>query len=119
VLFFSSILAFRLILKSNKLFYVFNIVCRVGRTARAGRSGMAISLITPYDILRLGEIEDQIKTKLTEYKIDGKNFIPLFVKSVIIAHQSGAKIAHHGIHDTNPSSTEVFIKCCVSKCGKN
>ena len=44
----------------------------MGRTARAGREGMAISLITPYDILRLGEIEDQIKTKLSEYKIDGK-----------------------------------------------
>ncbi|KOB75028.1 putative ATP-dependent RNA helicase Dbp45A [Operophtera brumata] len=39
---------------------------RVGRTARAGRSGMAISLITPYDILRLGEIEEKIGIKLTE-----------------------------------------------------
>lgn len=45
---------------------------RVGRTARAGKGGMAISLITPYDIKLLHAIEDIIGTKLIEYKIDGK-----------------------------------------------
>lgn len=45
---------------------------RVGRTARAGRGGMAISLITPNDIKLLHKIEDTIGTKLTEYKVDGE-----------------------------------------------
>lgn len=45
---------------------------RVGRTARAGRVGKAITLVSPYDIEALQEIEKLINTKLTEFKIDGE-----------------------------------------------
>lgn len=45
---------------------------RVGRTARAGRGGKAITLVSPYDVEALQEIEKQINTKLTEFKIDGR-----------------------------------------------
>lgn len=44
---------------------------RVGRTARAGRNGKAITLVTPYDIKLLQSIEELINTKLTEFKLDG------------------------------------------------
>ena len=46
---------------------------RVGRTARAGRGGMAISLVTPHDIRLLHTIEDTINTKLKEYVVEGKS----------------------------------------------
>lgn len=52
---------------------------RVGRTARAGKKGMAISLITPYDIKLLHTIEDVIGIKLTEYKVDGEYISILFL----------------------------------------
>ncbi|KAL4703338.1 hypothetical protein ACJJTC_013104 [Scirpophaga incertulas] len=65
---------------------------RVGRTARAGRSGMAISLITPYDILRLGEIEDQIKTKLTEYKIDDDEAVKVFTTVSVTRREQEAQL---------------------------
>lgn len=46
---------------------------RVGRTARAGRSGLAISIFRfPRDLEFLSDIETAINTKLTEHPIDQK-----------------------------------------------
>lgn len=46
---------------------------RVGRTARAGRSGLSISIFRfPRDLDFLGRIEETINTKLTEHTVDRK-----------------------------------------------
>ncbi|XP_069623820.1 probable ATP-dependent RNA helicase DDX49 [Ranitomeya imitator] len=42
---------------------------RVGRTARAGRHGMAITLVTQYDIHLVHAIEEKINLKLQEHKV--------------------------------------------------
>ncbi|ODV84763.1 hypothetical protein CANARDRAFT_28903 [[Candida] arabinofermentans NRRL YB-2248] len=41
---------------------------RVGRTARAGRAGDALSFITPNDLSRILAIEERIDRKMEEYK---------------------------------------------------
>ncbi|XP_068622904.1 probable ATP-dependent RNA helicase Dbp45A [Battus philenor] len=65
---------------------------RVGRTARAGRTGMAISLVTPYDLLRLGEIEDKIQTKLSEYKIDDDEAVKVFTTVSVTRREQEAQL---------------------------
>lgn len=41
---------------------------RVGRTARAGRTGLAVSMVTQYDIEPFQHLESLIKKKLDIYK---------------------------------------------------
>lgn len=43
---------------------------RIGRTARAGKSGRAITLVSQYDVEIFMKIENLIGKKLDEYKID-------------------------------------------------
>jgi len=45
-------------------------VHRVGRTARAGRSGKSISLVTQYDVEQYQRIEQLIGKKLAAYSVD-------------------------------------------------
>lgn len=43
---------------------------RVGRTARAGKGGVAITLMTQYDVARIKNIESDIKIQLQEYPVN-------------------------------------------------
>ncbi|KAJ3124299.1 hypothetical protein HK098_001211 [Nowakowskiella sp. JEL0407] len=50
---------------------------RVGRTARAGRGGVAVSMVTEHDIDIIQNIESKINRKLTELKIDENDVLDL------------------------------------------
>ena len=49
-------------------------VHRIGRTGRAGKKGLAISLVSAYDVAYLFEIEKLIGLKMEEMKTDGYKF---------------------------------------------
>ena len=46
----------------------FFVIFRVGRTARAGKRGQAVTLVTPMHVNLLKAIEEMVNTKLTEYE---------------------------------------------------
>ncbi len=49
-------------------------VHRIGRTGRAGKKGLAVSLVSAYDVAYLLEIEKLIGLKMTEIKTKGYEF---------------------------------------------
>jgi len=50
---------------------------RVGRTARAGRGGMSLTLMTQYDIERVTSIEENINIKMTEFETNETDALKL------------------------------------------
>lgn len=48
---------------------------RVGRTARANRHGIALTLVTQYDVAKLQQLEEGVGIKLTEFTISEENVI--------------------------------------------
>ncbi|XP_022905766.2 probable ATP-dependent RNA helicase DDX49 [Onthophagus taurus] len=58
-------------------------VHRVGRTARAGRKGVAITLMSQYDVELLHKVEDFINTKLKEYKVNDAEVGKIFTQIAV------------------------------------
>jgi len=52
-------------------------VHRVGRTARAGKTGSAVTMVTQYDVEIFQKIEALIGQKLQEFKLEDKHALLL------------------------------------------
>ncbi|XP_071964725.1 probable ATP-dependent RNA helicase DDX49 [Antedon mediterranea] len=65
---------------------------RVGRTARAGRGGMAISLVTQFDVELVQEIEERIKTKLVEYPVEEKEVLRILNEVAVAKREAELKL---------------------------
>ncbi|XP_068175157.1 probable ATP-dependent RNA helicase DDX49 [Antennarius striatus] len=65
---------------------------RVGRTARAGRNGVSITLVTQYDIHLVQAIEQQIQTKLKEYPIVEKEVLKILTQVNVTRRECEIKL---------------------------
>jgi ATP-dependent RNA helicase DDX47/RRP3 len=64
-------------------------VHRVGRTARAGRSGKSITLVTQYDVEILQRIESHIGKKMESFDVD-KEAVAVLSETVARANREAA-----------------------------
>ncbi|KRT78330.1 helicase, partial [Oryctes borbonicus] len=72
---------------------------RVGRTARAGRGGQAISLVSPQDIQKLQNIEEHINTKLTEFKVNDKEVGKIFTQISVSESEAHMKLDEQDFYE--------------------
>lgn len=72
---------------------------RVGRTARAGRGGMAISLVTPHDIRLLHTIENTINTKLKEYVVEDKEVMKILTQVSVTRREAEIKLDESNFYE--------------------
>jgi ATP-dependent RNA helicase DDX49/DBP8 len=74
---------------------------RVGRTARAGRRGESICLVTQHDIVLLQNIEDKIKKKLQDYEPQAKekNVLRLLNDVTIATRIAKMKLKERGFDE--------------------
>lgn len=75
-------------------------VHRVGRTARAGRSGRSLSLITPHDVELLHSIEEYTSVKLTaSTEISEEDIVPLLNGVAKAMKLSSMKLMESGFEE--------------------
>ncbi|KAK4885888.1 hypothetical protein RN001_002159 [Aquatica leii] len=72
---------------------------RVGRTARAGKGGLAVSLVSTDDLNYLYAIETRIKTKLKEYKIDDSEVGKIFTQISVTESEAHMKLDERDFYE--------------------
>ncbi|XP_068090300.1 probable ATP-dependent RNA helicase DDX49 [Hyperolius riggenbachi] len=65
---------------------------RVGRTARAGRNGMAVTLVTQYDIHLVHAIEEQINKKLAEFAVKESEVLKILTQVNVTRRECEIKL---------------------------
>lgn len=81
---------------------------RVGRTARAGKAGVAITVITQYDVEVYQNVESNLGNKLPEYRVDHESIMPL-VEQVSQANRSAVQVCtlSYRYHTMTPLLLEI------------
>jgi ATP-dependent RNA helicase DDX49/DBP8 len=74
-------------------------VHRVGRTARAGRSGWCLSFVTQYDVELVHKIESLIDTKLDEYELPEDEVLKGITKVYSAKRTASVKLAEEKASD--------------------
>ncbi|ELT87384.1 hypothetical protein CAPTEDRAFT_162583 [Capitella teleta] len=69
-----------------------NYVHRVGRTARAGRLGDAITMVTQFDVNLVHAIEDHINAKLVEHKVDDDEVAKIVTEVSVARREAQIKL---------------------------
>ncbi|XP_060200967.1 DEAD-box ATP-dependent RNA helicase 10-like [Lycium barbarum] len=89
---------------------------RVGRTARAGRSGVAISLVNQYELEWYIQIEKLIGKKLPEYPAEEEEVLLLLERvseakriSLMKIKETGGKRKHRGGGDDGDEEVERYL----------
>lgn len=72
---------------------------RVGRTARAGRGGIALTLVTQYDVKTLKRIEDRIQTKLSLFDTCEKEVLRLLKGVLVARREAELRVRDSGLLD--------------------
>ncbi|KAL0098228.1 P-loop containing nucleoside triphosphate hydrolase protein [Phycomyces blakesleeanus] len=79
---------------------------RVGRTARAGRGGKALSIVSEKDVQLIQSIEERINKKMEEYKIEDNDIVEE-LNEVTAAKRSASMVSN------NTNNTVYFPLICV------
>lgn len=67
-------------------------VHRVGRTARAGRGGMAVTLVTQFDVHLTKSVESFINAKLSEYSTDEKEVLKILTEVAVSRREAEIRL---------------------------
>ena len=72
---------------------------RVGRTARAGRGGMALTLVTQYDVKALQKIEERVQVKLSLFDTPEKEVLRLLKGVLVARREADLRVRDSGLWD--------------------